>query len=123
MSDTLMQEFFLPATGGTAVELTGEPIPLQAAVRASLQLVHVSSAAGGSKFKVELQTTSDGVDWTTLASPTVNWSSSAHNAPGTELAYSNTALANSTACRLRIAIAAASYDSLIRVTLKLQEVR
>ncbi len=123
MPDTLMQEFLLPATGGTAVELTGEPIPLPGAVRAGFQLVHVSSATGGAKFKVELQVTSDGVSWTNLAAPLIDWSSIAHNAPGTELAYSNTALANSTACRLLITIAAASYDSLIRVTLKLQEVR
>ncbi len=123
MPETMMQEFFLPATGGTSAELTGEPVPLPSAVRAGLQLIHVSSAAGGAKFKVELQATTDGVSWTTLSGPKIDWSSSAHNAPGTELAYNNTAVANATACRLLVTMGAGSYDSLIRVAIKLQEVR
>lgn len=122
MSHSVTQEFHLPATGGTDVVLTGEPIPTPSTIRAGLQVVHVSSSTTGSKLKVELQVTNDGVDWTP-SGLAIDWSGSLHIAPGTALAYDDTALANSTACRLLVTHFATSNASLIRVAINLQEVR
>lgn len=123
MANPLMQEFYLPATTGTNVVLAGEPVPLPRAVRAGLQLIHVSSASTGSKVKVEMEVTNDGVVWAP-AGPSIDRSGGGSLvAPAVQLASDSTILAGSTACRLVVTNFAASFASVIRVTIHLQEVR
>ena len=123
MANRLTQEFYIPATSGTDVVLTGDPVPLPRAVRAGLQLIHVSSALTGSRIKVKMQVTKDGVNWTD-AGPSIDRSGGGQLvAPGMALASSSTIMADSTACRLHVTHVTASYASVIRVTIHLQEVR
>ena len=117
------QEFFVAATTSADVVLIGDPISLASATRGSLQLVHVSSDTGGSRFKVVLEKTKDGITWTS-GSLSIDWTATPpHVAPATELNEDSSVVADAAACRIVVTQIATSAASVIRVTLRLQDVR